>query len=510
VTGTATQKPPRYRTESVHHAPSRDQSKRSERVLLQRTASRNIRRHWVRGVFRVAVLITTDVAVLTVLRGMLEAVTESGVAASSVAEFARAILPQEFLAGWPFTFAAVLSLLVAGSYGSGDRRRDIGRLMAASGLAAALTVYHLLWQESLLAVSLSFGAVTMLCWMVLTASRRTLDALLKWLVPSVGAHRVVTVCDGESDWLDPSIQNTGGGVGGSSLRVVGTVSTSSVTSGDDGAPLRQLGVVIDRHKADTVLVCGPLSDHQFEFVVDTALFSGCRLLTAPRTARTAGIQPRSVWLQGMPLIELTAPALKVQHLLVKRMMDITGAAVGLVLLSPLMGIVALAVKLDSPGPVLYGSPRWGRFGRRMTIWKFRTMVNGAADMLEDDPQLKATFKANIKLVDDPRVTRVGWWLRRFSLDELPQLYSVWVGDMSLVGPRPKLIGEEQKYGAAMESVLAVRPGVTGLWQVSGRNSTPYDERVALDVRYVSHPSLWEDIVILLRTIPVVIRATGAH
>ena len=507
MTGTATKKPRRYRRESVHHARSRDQSKRPERVLLQQIASRNIRRHWVRGVFRVAVLITTDVAVLTLLRGILEAVTESGI---TVAEFARAVLPQEFLTGWPFMFAAVLSLWVTGSYGPGDRRRDIGRLMAASGLAAALTVYHLVWLESLLAVSLSFGAVTMLCWMVLTASRMTLDALRKWLVPSVGAHRVVTVCDGESDWLDPSMQNMGGGVGGSRLRVVGTVSTSSVASEDNSAPLRQLGVVIGRCKADTVLVCGPLSDDQFEFVVDTALVSGCRLLTAPRTARTAGIQPRSVWLQGMPLIELTAPALKAQHLLVKRMMDVTGAAFGLVILSPLMAIVALAVKWDSPGPVLYCSPRWGRFGHNMTIWKFRTMVNGAADMLEDDSELKAAFRSNIKLVDDPRVTRVGRWLRRFSLDELPQLYSVLVGDMSLVGPRPKLIEEEKKYGAAIESALTVRPGITGLWQVSGRNGTTYDERVALDIKYVSHLSVWEDISILLWTIPVVLRGTGAH
>ena len=192
-------------------------------------------------------------------------------------------------------------------------------------MGEVLTVYHLLWLESLLAVALSFGAVTILCWTVLAASRRTLDALLKWLVPGVGAHRVVTVCDSESNWLDPSMQDMGGGVDGSSLRVVGTVSTSSVASDDNTATLRQLGAVIDRSKADTVLVCGPLSDHQFEFVVDTALVSGCRLLAASRAPRIGGVEPRGIWIDGLPLVELTAPALKAWQLAAKRVMALAAA-----------------------------------------------------------------------------------------------------------------------------------------------------------------------------------------
>ncbi len=512
MTGTTTQKPPRYRTESVGYAPSRGQSKRPERVLLQRTASRNMRRHWVRNVFRVAVLITTDVAVLTVLRGILEAVTESGVVASSVAEFARAVLPQEFLAGWPFAFAAVLSLLVVGSYGPRDKRRDIGRLMAASGLAAALTVYHLVWLESLLAVSLSFGAVTILCWMVLTASRMTLDALLKWLVPRIGAHRVVTVCDGGSDWLDPSMQDMGGGVGGSSLRVVGKVSTSSVASGGNGAPLRQLGVVIDRRKADTVLVCGPLSDDQFEFVVDTALVSACRLLTAPRTARTAGIQPRSVWIQGMPLVELTAPALKAQHLLVKRLIDIMGAIIGLVLFAPLMVVVAIAIKLDSPGPVFFSQERVGYGGRLFRLLKFRTMRDGADAEKASIVHLNHTGDPRLfKIPNDPRITRLGAWLRRWSIDELPQLWNVLRGDMSLVGPRPFFETDLDDYLDHHFVRLGAKPGITGLWQVNGRSAVlDFEEVVRLDCEYIDRWSLWLDAKILLGTLPAVLRRTGAY
>ncbi len=512
MTGTATHKPRRHRTKSVHYVPSRDQSKRPERVLLQQNASRNIRRHWLRGVFRVAVLITTDVAVLMVLRGILEAVTESGVAASSVAEFARAVLPQEFLAGWPFTFAAVLSLLVVGSYGPGDRRRDVGRLMTASGLAAALTVYHLIWLESLLAVSLSFGAVTMLCWMVLTASRRTLDALQKWLVPSVGAHRVVTVCDGGSDWLDPSMQNMGGGMGGSSLRVVGTVSTSRVASDDDGAPLRQLGAVIDRCKADTVLVCGPLSDDQFRFVVDTALVSGCRLLTAPRTAGTAGIQPRSVWLQGVPLVELTAPALKGQHLLVKRVIDIAGAFIGLTLMLPIMAIVAVAIKLDSAGPVFFSQERVGYGARVFRLFKFRTMWDGADADKSVVAHLNQSGDARLfKIKDDPRVTRLGGWLRRWSIDELPQLWNVLCGSMSLVGPRPFFETDLDEYLDHHFVRLGAKPGITGLWQVNGRSTlVDFEDVVRLDTEYINGWSLLVDLKVILLTIPAVLRKSGAY
>ena len=512
MTGTTKQNPPRYRTETVHHGPSGDQSKRSERVLLQQTATRNIRRHWLRGVSRVAVLITTDVAVLTVLRGILEAVTESGVAASSVAEFARAVLPQEFLAGWPFTFAAVFSLLVAGSYGPGDGRRDIGRLMAASGLAAALTVYHLVWLESLLAVSLSFGAVTILCWMALAASRTTLDALLKRLIPRIGAHRVVTVCGGESDRLDPSMQNMGGGVSGSGLRVVGTVSTSSVASDDNGAPLRQLGVVIDRCKADTVLVCGPLSDCQFEFVVDTALVSGCRLLTAPRTAGTGGVQPRGVWLQGMFLVELTAPALKAQHLLVKRVIDIAGAFIGLILMLPIMAIVAVAIKLDSPGPVFFSQERVGYGGRVFRLFKFRTMWDGADADKSVVAHLNQSGDARLfKIKDDPRVTRLGGWLRRWSIDELPQLWNVLGGSMSLVGPRPFFETDLDEYLDHHFVRLGAKPGITGLWQVNGLSTVvDFEDVVRLDAEYINGWSLLVDLKLILLTIPAVLRKSGAY
>jgi lipopolysaccharide/colanic/teichoic acid biosynthesis glycosyltransferase len=138
------------------------------------------------------------------------------------------------------------------------------------------------------------------------------------------------------------------------------------------------------------------------------------------------------------------------------------------------------------------------------------MVDGAEKLLESEVTLKDQFSANIKLLNDPRVTRLGRFLRRWSVDELPQLYNVLIGELSLVGPRPKLFGEEARYGQSWATVLSVRPGLTGLWQVSGRNNTGYEERVKLDVRYVTGMSLWWDLGILVRTIPTVFRGHGAY
>ncbi len=138
------------------------------------------------------------------------------------------------------------------------------------------------------------------------------------------------------------------------------------------------------------------------------------------------------------------------------------------------------------------------------------MVDGALNFLNNDPKLKAEYDKGVKLRSDPRVTRVGRWLRRLSLDELPQLYNVACGDMSLVGPRPKLLGEEDRYGPHFGIVLGVPPGMTGLWQVSGRNNLSYEERITLDVDYVRRCSLLLDFRLLLQTVPAVFRGEGAH
>ena len=198
----------------------------------------------------------------------------------------------------------------------------------------------------------------------------------------------------------------------------------------------------------------------------------------------------------------------------KRALDVIGAGLGLVLLSPFFLVVALLVRADG-GPAFFAHQRVGRGGKLFGCLKFRSMVIDSQARLEallaTDPAARAEWEATRKLKNDPRITRIGRFLRSTSLDELPQLINVLRGEMSLVGPRPVQEAEiDRYYGASAAHYMAVRPGITGLWQVSGRSETSYESRVALDVSYVSRPSMLADLSILLRTPVAVMSRRGAH
>ncbi|SFN69648.1 exopolysaccharide production protein ExoY [Mesorhizobium sp. NFR06] len=200
--------------------------------------------------------------------------------------------------------------------------------------------------------------------------------------------------------------------------------------------------------------------------------------------------------------------------LLKRSFDIVGSLAGLVLLSPLFLMIALLVKLSDNGPIFYGHKRIGRGGRIFSCLKFRTMVPDGervlAAHLAANPEANAEWIATRKLKNDPRVTRVGQVLRKLSLDELPQILNILQGDMSLVGPRPVVRDELEIYGSAAVYYLKSRPGLTGLWQVSGRNDVSYDTRVAFDRHYVENWSLFEDIRIIFKTVPAVWMSRGSY
>ena len=186
----------------------------------------------------------------------------------------------------------------------------------------------------------------------------------------------------------------------------------------------------------------------------------------------------------------------------------------LTLASPLYIAIAIAIKQDSSGPIFYRQTRIGRKGRPFKAWKFRTMVPNADQVLKEylisHPELRANWVQDRKLKYDPRITRLGRWLRRTSLDELPQLWNVLRGEMSLVGPRPIVHDEVKLYEEKFELYTQVLPGLTGLWQVSGRNNITYQERVNLDAYYVRNWSVWLDIYILIRTVWVVLMGVGAY
>lgn len=199
------------------------------------------------------------------------------------------------------------------------------------------------------------------------------------------------------------------------------------------------------------------------------------------------------------------------YLVTKRCFDFTASIIALVLFSGVFLILAILIKLDDPrGKVFYSQTRLGKDGRHFQMWKFRSMVTGADKMVDKLLEKNDVDGAMFKIKRDPRVTRIGRVIRKYCLDELPQFYNVLRGDMSLVGPRPPLPREVAKYTEYDRQRLTVVPGVTGLWQISGRNELSFDEMVALDIQYINHASVLEDLKILLKTIFVVVHPTGAY
>lgn len=199
------------------------------------------------------------------------------------------------------------------------------------------------------------------------------------------------------------------------------------------------------------------------------------------------------------------------YLFFKRMLDILGAIVGIILLSPIFLLVAIAIKIEDPkGKVLFGHKRVGKYGELFPCWKFRSMFANAEQMLETlSPEQKKEYAETFKLQNDPRVTKVGKFIRKTSLDELPQLFNILKGEMTIVGPRPIVTKELDFYGEYQEIYKAVKPGLTGLWQVSGRSDTTYDERVEFDIEYVTTRTLFKDIYIILMTVAKVLKREGA-
>lgn len=204
---------------------------------------------------------------------------------------------------------------------------------------------------------------------------------------------------------------------------------------------------------------------------------------------------------------------KIEHLPSKRIFDVMFSLVILLLFSPVFAAIALAIRLSTGEGAMYVQLRLGRGGRVFKCYKFRTMYHDAdrrlPELLEQNPHLRQEWATHQKLQDDPRVFPVGKWLRRTSLDELPQFWNVMKGDLSVVGPRPYMVYQKRQMGAHASTILSVRPGITGLWQTSGRSRTSFAQRIALDAAYVARRSFWLDLKLILKTIPQVFFSTDA-
>ncbi|MFC6645650.1 sugar transferase [Granulicella cerasi] len=228
-----------------------------------------------------------------------------------------------------------------------------------------------------------------------------------------------------------------------------------------------------------------------------------------------GFATEATWnAYSTPRPRVASPTRRFSYRVVKRAFDVLAVLAVSPILVPLFAVIALAVQLSSPGPVFFSHRRIRSHGDFFSMWKFRTMCVNSAEVLEEylakHPEARAEWRETHKLTKDPRVTRVGNFLRRTSLDELPQLWNVLTGSMSLVGPRPIVAAEVEKYGDEFAAYAAVKPGVTGLWQVSGRSNTSYDERVKYDRQYAQEWSLRMDLMILVRTVTSVWHGDGAY
>jgi len=277
--------------------------------------------------------------------------------------------------------------------------------------------------------------------------------------------------------------------------------------------LKDYRQVIIEHEVDEVLISIPSERQYIQGMIQNLRNIPISIKIVPELYDLVTTRVAFEQVQSYPFIEINKGDMDEWQRTMKRGMDIILSLIGLIILSPIFLITAIAIKLDSPGPVIFKQKRIGKNGLPFYMYKFRSMVTNAEEMLRKDPYLYQKYLNNNYKLDpneDPRITKLGRFLRRTSLDEIPQLVNVLKGDMSLVGPRPVVMEELKEYGLKTEDFLSVKPGVTGYWQVSGRSGVGYPERVDLELYYVYNQSIVMDIKILLKTVVSVLLRDGAY
>jgi exopolysaccharide biosynthesis polyprenyl glycosylphosphotransferase len=427
----------------------------------------------------------------------------------------QAVISRGYLGGWRYVVALLVGLAVAGTYARGDHRRDAKRVLAGVALGTALALWHSLWIRDFAAFIVHYGLAVAVVGGALVGTRLLIDrivALLNgWVRP---AERVLFVGDpSDRDTADASAQL----LLKERMEFVGWVINDATNGNGNGNGRAALGTAEDFWRVlrdvhvDTVILSGAFDDELFDLIVEASQAAGCRLLAVSRYEGVGRLRPSLVWHHRLPFIELTVPSLRGQQMLVKRAIDVVGAVVGLTILAPVLGVIAALIKRTSPGPVFFSQERVGMGGKVFRLLKFRTMHDGADDEKATLAHLNHTGDPRLfKIPNDPRITPVGAFLRRWSLDELPQLWNVLVGQMSLVGPRPFFEADLATYRDHHFGRLGAKPGITGLWQVRGRSAVvDFEEVVRLDREYIDAWSLWLDLRILLLTVPTVVCRTGA-
>lgn len=269
--------------------------------------------------------------------------------------------------------------------------------------------------------------------------------------------------------------------------------------------------IIDREKIDDVFLSQTTHGRaELAELILALRDSRVRVRLMPDLLEFITVRTGIETLRGLPVITLREPAITGVNSVLKRALDVVGGGVGLIVCGPIMLVVAILIRLDSRGPVLFAQERAGQYGRPFRMYKFRSMVENAEQLLDTVVNIEELAQPHFKMRNDPRVTRMGAWLRRTSLDELPQLLNVLNGSMSLVGPRPEVMRIATRYSPVQRQRLLVKPGLTGAMQISGRGDLPFEERMKLELEYIENYSIWRDLYILLKTVPAVLSGRGAY
>jgi exopolysaccharide biosynthesis polyprenyl glycosylphosphotransferase len=410
-------------------------------------------------------------------------------------------------------FIVPITLIVfwqAGLYAPRERRSGVGRVVTSLVLVAAIVLAFGIGSGHHFSTTGLVPTATATSALVIVVLRAAYESISLELLRVSGVRRRAILV-GEGPSLEHLHRSLGSSRAGIDYSFLGSVSHTVTPDLPVLGSLDELRPIVERTRPDELILSeADFDEPQVLEIVETAHQLGVKVRLAPRTTELLVQQGEYVPGQGVPLFELRPPVLTGAEWAVKRTFDIVVSAAVAVIGLPLWLLLALAIRAESRGPVLFVDRRIGVGEREFGMLKFRTMV---ADAAAQQPELEDANEASgalFKIRDDPRVTRVGRVLRRLSIDELPQVLNVLRGEMSLVGPRPLPLRDYQLLAPWHRKRYHVLPGVTGLWQISGRSSLNFDDLVRLDFTYLENWSLWLDISIILRTFPAVLARKGAY
>ena len=401
-------------------------------------------------------------------------------------------------------FLALLTLLVFWRnrlYASREVREGAGQVFSSVFLVALFALLFAIGTGQHFTTFGLYVAGAVIVAILAGIFRWSYETLTGSLMRSMGVRRHALLV-GQPESLAQLRRSLGARRGGIDYAFAGAVAPDGL----DAALARS-----DTANLDELIVADTgLEEEQLLAIVDTAHRRGVKVRVAPRTTELLISRGEYVPGQAVPLFELRPPILAGTDWALKRVFDLVVAGVLVVVGLPIWAVIAAAIKVTSPGPVLYADPRVGLGEETFRMHKFRTMVQGAASAQAELEEANEASGALFKIRDDPRVTRVGRFLRRYSLDEFPNLLNVLSGEMSLVGPRPLPLRDHAKLDHWHRRRTDVLPGMTGLWQIAGRSDLSFDDLVRLDVYYLENWSVWLDITILVKTLPAVIARRGAY